>query len=1220
MSLAIGSLHEKKTGNRVGTTFAVTPRFALTAFHCVGSRETAEVQLSRVQCKWADSESTATVVGIDRLNDIALLKLDRILPTTLSPVELALDVALHTEFTAPGSPTTVRDVFNYAASGKITWLDSHLDDGSVAFQLACFEAQDLALAGLSGAPVLIGNPLRAVGIVRRYSPRDADPNLASGGSIFAAPAQEALDRWPQIDFRHARVESLFDEVAHRRHHPNPSVLRDRIATFLVLADLGLSQAQIHHGEQDTLEVALHSGSALFSFCPKLDRPEEVRTHERNLRYALCDLGRSLGDPTITVLTDGASWRVYRLTPDLLPHYVADADLILDPARDKSQVLVSWLEALLATKSGLEPTPENIRIKLGVDSPAYALQYAQLYALYAQQRARPTTRVKRDVWAKLLTTASGSSFENDDRLFVNHTLLVAIASVIGHIVMGFSADRLQAQASSLTSGELFTQAQVHNVVEADFFDWPTETSAGVEFVRDLVRRLARFKWDAVNHDVLKIIYESIIPQEVRKQLGEYYTPDWLAEYIVEDRVSDPLSQRVLDASCGSGTFLFHAVRRYIVAAEASGMELSTIIKNVRMHVIGLDVHPVAVTLARVTYLLALGVHRVKAAERPAFSVPVYLADSLRWAEETSLWSGGSIKIPTALSHETFVSDPALQGSSNSEPLLQFPQTIIEDIDNFDRLVSALAERAISRSPRSRPRPVASILEQFGVVDSSEREMIAETYQAMCRLHDEGRDHVWGYYVRNVVRPTWLAQAENQVDVLVGNPPWLAYRFMTALQQPAFRAMSKMRQLWKGGTAATNQDLSALFVARCIELYLRPAGKFGYVMPLAVRSRQQYAGFRAGEYPVTVDTVRVAFDKQWDLHQVKPKFFPQSVGVVLGRRLSGSASAEPLPATAELWSGRFKTSAASRAEAAKHLSRTDDEYLQVMGPPSPYFSRFAQGATVVPRFLFLVKEQEQSPLGSGAGRVAVRSRRSLQEKPPWKGLDSLDGTIEKQFIHPVLLGETLLPYRILTPTSAVIPVQDGQLLDDDRIVEHRGLVQWWTKAERSWEENRRGHTLQLIGRLNYHRGLSRQLHKDAYRVVYAKSGAYVASAVLQGNNSIIDHKLYWAAVPTAEEARFLVAVLNSEVLLDLVRPLQARGEHNPRDLDKNVLKLSIPLFDSENEVHQRLAELAQYAAEVAARVELPAGRFEAQRRAVRQAVRASGIGVEIDSIVKPLLSAP
>jgi CheY-like chemotaxis protein len=90
------------------------------------------------------------------------------------------------------------------------------------------------------------------------------------------------------------------------------------------------------------------------------------------------------------------------------------------------------------------------------------------------------------------------------------------------------------------------------------------------------------------------------------------------------------------------------------------------------------------------------------------------------------------------------------------------------------------------------------------------------ETMCRLHDEGRDHIWGYYIRNLARPEWLAQKDNRADVLIGNPPWLSYRFMPAEMQKLFREMSDARRLWTGAKVATHQDLSALFVARAVEL--------------------------------------------------------------------------------------------------------------------------------------------------------------------------------------------------------------------------------------------------------------------------------------------------------------------------------------------------------------------------------------------------------------------
>jgi type I restriction-modification system DNA methylase subunit len=41
-------------------------------------------------------------------------------------------------------------------------------------------------------------------------------------------------------------------------------------------------------------------------------------------------------------------------------------------------------------------------------------------------------------------------------------------------------------------------------------------------------------------------------------------------MVEQTVTDPLRQRVLDPACGSGTFLFWRVRRVLADAERAGM--------------------------------------------------------------------------------------------------------------------------------------------------------------------------------------------------------------------------------------------------------------------------------------------------------------------------------------------------------------------------------------------------------------------------------------------------------------------------------------------------------------------------------------------------------------------------------------------------------------------------------------------------------------------------
>ena len=490
--------------------------------------------------------------------------------------------------------------------------------------------------------------------------------------------------------------------------------------------------------------------------------------------------------------------------------------------------------------------------------------------------------------------------------------------------------------------------------------------------------------------------------------------------------------------------------------------------------------------------------------------------------------------------------------------------------------------------------------------------------MCRLQDEGRNHVWSFYVRNLARPVWLSHPENRVERLVGNPPWLAYRFMTVEMQAAFRRMSERRGLRAGATVATHQDLSGLFLVRAVEQYLRPGGRFAFVMPLATLSRRQYAGLRTGDFLTDSSEVRVAYDTPRDLHRVKPNLFRVPPSVVSGG-LSDSPMA--MPADAEQWAGTLPGRNISWDLAAPCLTRTPAGVAVARDEPhSPYHARFMQGATLVPRFLLMVEDAPASPLGIASGRRAVRSLRTNNEKQPWKDLPGLEGSVEEQFVRPVYLGSSLLPFRLLNPWLGVVPWDGERLLEraDPQLALYPGLAEWWTRAEDVWDEHNGGNNLKLLEQVDYRRKLTEQFPAPQLRIVYSKSGQYLTAACLEDDFAVVDHKLYWGTAASLEEARYLTAILNSPALTALLAPRQSRGEHNPRDFDKLVWTLPVPLFDPADAVHAQLVDLAARAELIAAEADVSAHRtFQAQRRVIREALAARGISKEIDALVLELL---
>lgn len=530
---------------------------------------------------------------------------------------------------------------------------------------------------------------------------------------------------------------LIARLANRDIKRSEATVQADIRQLLLTAPLDLGDEDLrdvpleaHVGEGRRIDI--ETGSTVIEVKRDLRKGKILQNAVAQLagyvRVREAEMGRRFAG----IVTDGAEWICHHLGPNGL---AVVSVFEVHHERPEVEHLLVWLEGVLATKQHLQPRPSEIALRLGATSSAYALDRASLGMLYTLHKHTPSVKMKRQLWARLLTTAFGKQFEDKDDLFVEHTLLVATAEIIAHAVVDLALESIE--PASLVSGEKFRESGIHGVLESDFFDWMIDVPGGDAFIRTHARRLARFDWTRVEHDVLKVLYESIITTETRKKLGEYYTPDWLAEQVVDAVVRKPLETRVLDPACGSGTFLFHAVRRHLEAADAAHMTTEAALAGLTSHVIGIDLHPVAVTLARVTYLLAIGRERL-VGRRGDIQIPVFLGDSMQWRQERlELFTGGHLVIHTD-EIEMFQSS------------LRFPGELIDDARRFDQLVERLADMASSRRPRSAVPSLQSVFAVLGI-PSKMHATIVETFRTMCDLYDQGRDHIWGYFVRNLARP-------------------------------------------------------------------------------------------------------------------------------------------------------------------------------------------------------------------------------------------------------------------------------------------------------------------------------------------------------------------------------------------------------------------------------------------------------------------------------------
>ena len=804
----------------------------------------------------------------------------------------------------------------------------------------------------------------------------------------------------------------------------------------------------------------------------------------------------------------------------------------------------------------------VEASFGPESAHYNRDITRLRELYDRRADLETIRVKRRLWRDLLRAALGEiadTRQDADDLFIRHTYLTTVVGMVVQASFGVDISRLaETDPEDMLKGrELQNATGLQGVVESDFFAWPSEVG-GLPLLRAIARRVARFDWRNAPGDIAPILYESVIPAEERRRLGEYYTPDWLARAMVEELVSDPLNQRVLDPACGSGTFIVEAVRRVIEAARDSGLRSEEVFEKLRDSVIGIDVHPVAVHLARVSWALAART-AIQDAVSASISAPIYLGDALQLRFRAGdMFAEREVRVEV--------------GDERNSALV-FPVSLVERANDFDSLMGDVAD-AIERGDD----PYIA-LDDNGITDAAERETLGETIATMRHLHSEGRDHIWAYYTRNLVRP--VALSRSRVDVIIGNPPWLNYNQTASALRTELRNQSEnLYDLWVGGRYATHQDVAGLFFARSVDLYLKDGGAIGMVMPHSALQTGQYRKWRTGRYHsrrmARTLSVDFGFKAAWDLERLEPNtFFPVPSGVAFARRTGEAGGAVALSGGVERWIGEAGSADVRRTRAGI----TDTSEIG----ESPYAGYSRRGADVYPRVFFFVNETENRAVIQASGTITVNPRRGVHDKAPWKTLDLTaisEQTIESSHVYDVHLGETVVPYATLPPLKAVLPIRNGEYhipVDSNGVggirlggLERRMRERWQT-ISRLWDENKaRATRLNLLENLDYMHKLSSQLEwmKDAkerpIRIVYGKNATPTAAAIYD-NDALVDNALLWISCKDMEEAHYLLAIINSAVLYEEVVSFMTRGQFGPRNLQKHLWKLPIPEYDANNGLH-------------------------------------------------------
>jgi hypothetical protein len=264
-------------------------------------------------------------------------------------------------------------------------------------------------------------------------------------------------------------------------------------------------------------------------------------------------------------------------------------------------------------------------------------------------------------------------------------------------------------------------------------------------------------------------------------------------------------------------------------------------------------------------------------------------------------------------------------------------------------------------------------------------------------------------------------------------------------------------------------------------------------------------------------------------VQPLFAIPSCAV-FGRR---RATSKPMPERVTAYSGTLPMRDAPEALVDRLIAQQC--FSVALDAPKPsealssggsiYREAFRNGATLFPRMLCLVGRKQLGRVGPNPSAPLVASYRTQQEKKPWRDLEGIESQVEVEILRPILLGESIAPYRTINAFEGVVPVDaSGQILDSTgalgRGFDH--LASWMRKAENFREQNRRSERYRLIELFDYFAQLTSQSPIRRLRVVYAASGSHPAACIVRDTQAVsaASYETFKSSSPTAHlpEATF------------------------------------------------------------------------------------------------------
>lgn len=737
--------------------------------------------------------------------------------------------------------------------------------------------------------------------------------------------------------------------------------------------------------------------------------------------------------------------------------------------------------------------------------------------------------------------------------------------------------------------------VINFFEAHFMEWFTYTCTGFEekVVNETLSIIDRFDLSTYVlkpediQDILQEVYMELIPSEMRHLMGEYFSPDWIVEHVL-DMVgyTGDINKTLIDPCAGSGSFLTQAIKRII---SSRGGHLSKddvlIITN---NIVGFDINPISVVAAKANYILIVFSAFFDNCDEDfgePVSIPVFIADSILSPVVYTEENDNTLKLSTSVGPLEL---PKFENFAKGNEFLTQLSHFIHERPNYDVFKSFVLGKKL--------------------VSEEDIPVVKRLFDRLYVLHRSGKDSFWPIILRNSFAPTMIG---NKFDFVVGNPPWIAWKSMSKSYREGTLAIWQSYGIFEKNAydkKTTHDDFGMAVTYVSIDQYLKNGGSMVFLLPASfLKSTKGGEGFRKLEIIRNGQNIPFAITSVHDFSDVSLFTIPTvAIKFVKGTKmtypLEDYCVFNQIGRKSQIDSHRnwafVSEMITSETFLAQPVDKNDIQSAwltlkdmgfadKVLDRTAPRFYRGRKGIEPAgAKGVYILKK----PKKVRDGYVKIENDIARQRRLDIKEKGTHIGTIEDKYVFPMLGGRNIAKWKVKSNEFMLVPhstLHKYGIPETELALDAPDTFQWLSFYHDELLETRMQNGKFFNPKTN-----------PFYRLdnvgVYTFSPYKVLWKEQTGSMSAVVVSSYLQSIPNADDTLFSkdkVIVVDSKVLmLSLYNEMEAyyvcgiiNAPHITEVVDGyaistnrgvDVLKyIAIPKYDASNALHTTIAMISK-----------------------------------------------